>query len=213
MIELDSVVVVLVLEVLAVLLLLILGFLLFSKNKRSKENAASHYLINKLEKNEHNKAETLRKLVSESCVMEKDELTDWLAQVSYNDKLLYKQIIKMFLNRDVKLLTDIDKHVDNLSKPYFKLLDFAAIATEESEEMKAAKNKINNLIGENKLLTEQLSMAKKTMDEISAEYTRVFSGTQTELELENSSKKMLKTFKYAEQQVKASVKKLKANEL
>nr|WP_305909126.1 hypothetical protein [Methylomarinum sp. Ch1-1]MDP4522014.1 hypothetical protein [Methylomarinum sp. Ch1-1] len=48
----------------------------------------------------------------------------------------------------------------------------------------------------------------KTMDEISAEYTRVFSGKQSELELENSSKKMLRIFQEAENTIRSSVKEI-----
>jgi len=61
------------------------------------------------------------------------------------------------------------------------------------------------LTEDNNRLAEQLTVAMSTMDEISDEYTRVFSGTQTELELENSSKKMFSIFQKAGQKISKTI--------
>jgi hypothetical protein len=45
----------------------------------------------------------------------------------------------------------------------------------------------------------------QTIDDITGEYTRVFSGNQSALELENSSKKMLQIFHDAEHCIRTNL--------
>ncbi len=206
MIELDSVLVVILLEALGGLALLVVGFLLFSRIKSSGEQAAANELIDGLEDTKNIKNKKLQNIISEFCSIEEAELESYLSEITQSERLLYQQIIQIFLNKDSRLLQEIDSYVNDLSSPYIKLLSHTSSNSTESDtkQLKIAENKIQNLMDENKKVSDQLSIAMQTMDEISAEYTRVFSGMQTELELENSLKRMFEIFHTAEQQVKAS---------
>jgi hypothetical protein len=117
---------------------------------------------------------------------------------------LYQQIIRIFLNRDATVLGDIDQQIDKISEPYCKMLSYSSGSKDDTDKVKQQEQENDQLTRENERLGEQLTIAMNTMDEISAEYTRVFSGTQTELELENSSKKMFSIFQQASQKIKAS---------
>lgn len=213
MIELNSIFVVLMAEALAGLIFLLLGFFLFSKKQTLGEQTAANTLIDKLEDTEKVKTKQLEDMITENCNIEPDVVKGLLNEISSSERVLYQQMIKMFLNRDVELLNEMDLYIDNISEPYCKIIRHSSSNVAESGTLEVAEDKIERLNQEIARLGKQLTISLDTMDDISAEYTRVFSGTQTELELENSSKKMIGIFRDAEQQVKDSFKDKEAEKL
>ena len=210
MIELNSIFVVLLVEGLVCLVLLVIGGWLFFNKKNSGEQVAVHELIDKLEDTGNFKAKKQDEMVSKYCVKESDELKQLLSDITENEHVLYQQIIKMFVDRDVDLLQAIDQPIDKLSEPYYKIIRYVSENAAATEQQALSDNDLHRLKQENEKLGVQLKEAMHTIEEITAEYSKVFSGTQTELELENSSKKMFGIFKNAEHQVRASYKDLKA---
>ena len=209
MIELNSIFVVLLVEGLVCLVLLVIGRWLFYNKKNSGEQVAVHELIDKLEDTVNFKAKKQDEMVSKYCVKESDELKQLLSDITDNEHVLYQQIIKMFVNRDVDLLQAIDQPIDKLSEPYYKIIKYVSENAAATERQALSDNDLHRLKQENERLGVQLKEAMHTIEEITAEYSKVFSGTQTELELENSSKKMFGIFKNVEHQVRASYKDLK----
>jgi len=203
MIELSPVSMIFLVEISIVLFLFLVLLFFVSKNKRKGEHAASSKIIDKLKNIEKIKAKKLAELISEHCELEPEDLEGFLAEVKSNERKLYQQIIRIFLKRDVELLGKIDQHIDKFAEPYCKVLAHASGGDAEKE--KELEEKLNKVVEENKRLAEQLTIAMSTMDEISDEYTRVFSGTQTELELENSSKKMFSIFQKAGQKISKTI--------
>ena len=213
MIELNSVFVVLMAEALAGLIFLLLGFLLFTRKNNLVEQTAANKLIDKLENTEDIKTKQIEDMITENCNIEPVVVKKLLNEISSSERVLYQQMIKMFLNRDVELLNEMDQYIDNISEPYCKIIRHSSSNGAESGALEASEDKIERLNQEIARLGKQLTISLDTMDDISAEYTRVFSGTQTELELENSSKKMIGIFRDAEQQVKDSFKDKEAEKL
>jgi len=199
MIELDPFMVVLMIETTLVLVFILLVIFILSKNRAKGEHSASSLLIDKLQDTENIKSKKTRDMIAGHCHLEPGLLDNLLEEIKSSERHLYQQIIKIFLARDIKELKKIDQHIDKVSEPYCKIL---AHASGNGNEETQIEEKVQKLKIENERLTEQLTIAMSTMDEISAEYTRVFSGTQTELELENSSKKMFEIFQKASGQVK-----------
>jgi len=202
MIEIDSIILVFMAEALLAFFLLILVWFFISKKKTTGDELASEKVIEKLQDTENIKAKQLSILISTHCDLEPAKVNEVLADIRSNERQLYKQIIQVYLNRDVEALETIDQHIDQLSEPYCKLLARSSESAVDTDKIKKEQQEAKKLINENERLREQLTVAMNTMDEISAEYTRVFSGTQTELELDNSSKKMFMIFRQAEQQIK-----------
>lgn len=205
MVELNSIVVVILVEALLALFLLIFIWLLLSKKKVARDQQASHDFIDKLQNNEKNKEKKLIEIFSTHIHLEEMLEKELLAEMMSSERHLYQQIIQLFLKKDIDVLIAIGQYVDDFSQPYHKLLAYSSekglVNTAPLEEQKQINQ---HLIQENERLGEQLVIAIKALDEISDEYTRVFSGTQTELELENSSKKMFTIFQQAEQKTKAN---------
>lgn len=214
MIELNSITAVLMVEALVVLILLGLIFMVVFGQKSSGDQAAVHKLINKLKGSEKNKAEKRSEIIAEYCDVDPSALNEVLNEISSKERDLYKKIIQMFLSRDRKLLMQIDQHIDNLAKPYLSIAGISASNNEEeAEALETAKNEINRLKEESDVLRNELMITTDSMEEITAEYTRVFSGSQTELALENSSKKMFGIFRDTENRLKQSAKNIEIEDL
>ncbi len=204
MIELDSIMVVFMAEAVLVLFLLIFALLLLSRKHAIGAQEASGKVIDKLQDAEKIKAKKLSELVSVHCAIEPELLNDLQVEIKNSERHLYQQIIRIFLNRDKQVLKEIDQQIDSLIEPYCKLLTHSSGGREDTDKVSQQEQKNDQLAMENERLKEQLTIAMDTMDEISAEYTRVFSGTQTELELDNSSKEMFAIFQQAGQKIKAA---------
>lgn len=210
MIEFDSALIILMAEALAALLVLAVVALFIVARKRKKEHAAAKELINRLEEAEIGRIKKLGSLIQEHCVIDDDKLRGILKEISQCERTLYQQVLQIFLQRDVAVLQDIDRYVNKLSVPYCQLLQESNSleAPVNQEELEHARERISRLKKEGAMLSEQLQKAMQTMEEISNEYTRVFSGTQSELELNNSSKKMMSIFHQAEHTIRSSFKEL-----
>jgi uncharacterized protein YggT (Ycf19 family) len=214
MIELNSITVVLLVEALIVLLLLIIIFLMVYRNRNSVNQTAVYKLINKLEKDDKYKTKDLGNVFTESCGIDQALSEETINEISIKERKLYKQIVKIFFNRDIKLLAKVDQHINSLSEPYISLIRNSVVNNQaETKELVFTKNKINSLEQENDMLREKVAAATDTMKEISDEYMRVFRGTQTELELRKSSIKMFQTFRETKKRIENSVNKLEIEEL
>lgn len=199
MMAIDSALTILLVEALVVMLVLAIALLLIARHRRSKEMAEIDQFIDQMEMQALIKSQRLEQFLGEDCGLDPDVIGNVAAAVSDTERVLFQQIIRLFLKRELALLNDIEQQVSHLVDPYHKILvnrDELPEGTVLDEA--AAVHKLVSVERVNQQLIRQLDTAMKTIDEISAEYTRVFSGNQTALELENSSKKMLKIFFEAE---------------
>lgn len=197
MMTLDTALVIIMAEALAVLILLFAGLMFMSRKKRKQEMRAIDSFINKFNDQASFKNQPLSQLLSETCGLNDDAVEQTLKEVSDSERALMQIVIKLFLQREMSLLSQIEKRINSLSLPYFDLLTnlYSAKASQPSNSPQQGLERINQQ------LVQQLDTAMQTIDEITAEYTRVFSGNQTALELENSRKKMLKIFQDTEHSI------------
>lgn len=209
MMTLDSALVILLVEGLVVMMVLGLTVFFISRNRRAKEMAEIERFINQLSDEEVIKSRKLETILTEKCGIDSHTAAVTLREVGDAERALLQRIIQLFLQRSPALLNEIDQLIVNLSDPYCKLMaagpSSSSLASTASGSETISSNKAAGLERINQQLVRQLETAMKTIDEITAEYTRVFSGNQTALELENSSKKMQQIFHDVEQQIKANM--------
>lgn len=201
----DSAAFILMAEGLVAALLLAGGMFFFGRNRQMREVAAVEQFVNQMAEEEILKNRMLESILIENCGIGSDKAALVLQEVTSAERALLHRVIQLFLKRDPGLLKEIDQLVVNLSDPYCKLMsDPSAYAGPTSADADAdhVHNKLAGLERVNHQLVRQLDTAMQTIDEITAEYTRVFSGNQTALELENSSKKMLAIYQDVERQLK-----------
>ncbi|OQW75173.1 MAG: hypothetical protein BVN35_08695 [Proteobacteria bacterium ST_bin11] len=202
----DSVVVIFAAEALAFLTLLVIALFFISRNKRGKEMADIDHFITELEEQSVVKNRWLEQFLGESCGMLPAEIEPLLQQVNASERALFESVVRLFLKRELVLLNEIEQRIGELSEPYQNLLATrGGTAPVERLNESGQTSQLVGLERINQQLVRQLDNAMKTIDEMSAEYTRVFSGNQTALELENSSKKMLQIFHDAERGVRESI--------
>ncbi len=205
MIELDSLYVVLMIEVLVGLSILIFIVCFIIRRKSSNEQKAAHDLIDSLDDSGYEKIKDLDDMITEYCELDEALKKQVLTNIHCNERALYQKIIQMFLNKDVALLKEMDLYIDKISEPYCKIIKQSSQNTSDYAKLQAAEQEIDKLTRESKGLADQLKIAVDTVDQISSEYTRVFADTQTELILENSSKKMCDLFQQAEQELRMTI--------
>ena len=209
MIEVNSLFAVFVVEGLAALILLVVVVAFSMSRRNSNERSAVKDFVNKLKKGEKSRKEELSVRLSETCQLEDSALHDALAEIGVNEKQLYQHIVKMVLRRDPTLLAEIDKGVQVLSEPFCKLLAKLSTIEKADPAMNALTEKTNSEIqqlrSERERLSKQLSMAMETMDEVSNEYSKMFGSAKQAEELDFSRKRMLNTYKRAEEQMKEAL--------
>ncbi len=211
MMALDSAVVILMAEALAALLLLaIIGFWLF-RHRQGKEMAEIDNFISHYEDQAFLKTERLEQFLKKDCGLAPAAIETVLQTIDNAERALFQDVIRLLLKRELNLLNDIEQQINNLAEPYQNLLAHREPLPAQTSAAGAEGDSLDKLTSMeriNQQLIRQLDTAMKTIDEISAEYTRVFSGNQTALELENSSKKMQQIFADAEHHIRQSIKEL-----
>ena len=123
-------------EALLAFFLLILVWFFISKKKTTGDELASEKVIEKLQDTENIKAKQLSILISTHCDLEPAKVNEVLADIRSNERQLYKQIIQVYLNRDVEALETIDQHIDQLSEPYCKLLARSSESAVDTDKIK-----------------------------------------------------------------------------
>jgi hypothetical protein len=209
MMGLDSALVIVMAEALLAMIALALTLFFIARNRRNRELAEVERFINQLSDDEVLKSRLLETILTENCGVDSETAAATLLEVSGAERALLQRIIQLFLERNPALLSEIDQLIANLSDPYCKLLAGGSAKGSASGATSGtgagSDKKVAGLERINQQLVRQLDTAMKTIDEITAEYTRVFSGNQTAMELENSSKKMQQIFLETEQHLKSNI--------
>jgi hypothetical protein len=179
-----------------------ISFLWLSKRKRNKELHAIHQFIDQVEQDVTLNNKPLERLLSDACGLTPQETDNALKDINASERAVLHNVLQLFLQRELSLLKDIDQSISQLSEPYCKLINALSIKRRNPNTQDTHNPEQTNPEQTNQQLKQQLDTALHTIEEITAEYSRVFSGNQTALELENSSKKMLQIFYDAERSIK-----------
>lgn len=199
MMTVDTALVIVMAEALGVLILLAVGMIFISRKKRKQEMHAIDNFINQFNDQASFTNKPLHQLLSETCGLDEQAVEQTLKDVNDSERALMQIVLKLFLQREMSLLNKLNKCINNLSLPYCDLL--SNLQTPANDSLSRPSSSGQGLERINQQLVQQLDTAMQTIDEITAEYTRVFSGNQTALELENSRKKMLKIFQDTEHNI------------
>lgn len=201
MMGLDTALAILSLEALGVMTVACLAFFLISRKKRNTDIQAIDDYITQLDENTATRNQPLDHLLSSKCGMDRATVDSALQEITDSERALLQIIIKLFLQREIGLLSEIDEKISNLSEPYCQLLGKMHLNGAAAASNSTANSNDQGLEFINQQLVRQLNTAMQTIDDITAEYTRVFSGNQTALELENSRKKMMQIFQDTEHKI------------
>lgn len=188
----------------AEVLVLALAFVSFFYVRGSKAKDVEHKAVSALIKKLNNKWLSRQDEVlefGELPAIDDDALTILLDDIHKKEASLYQHIVKIFLQKEAAHLKSLDKHVSALSEPYWGVIKGLASqdgtglgGNEPDVEVKAA---LTIALDEKARLSAQLASALETLDDVSAEYTRMFSSSRDIDDLLESKEIMLSFYRQA----------------
>ena len=185
-----------------ILALVFVGFFYFMSEKgKTKEREAVSVLLKKLKKKKNNRKDDNIEM-AELPAFDEESLELLLDEIHKKETNLYQHVVKIFLQKEAAHLKSLDKHVNSLSEPYWDAIknlatnEVGAIEKdgESSAKLQAA---LNIAVAEKERLSEQLSSALETLDDVSTEYTRMFSSSRDVDDLMESKEIMLELYGHA----------------
>jgi hypothetical protein len=184
----------------------ILGLVFFiSKGKKKTTDKAIQVLVKRIKTN----AVTRKEKVNEDEIFSSfdskliDELFD---EVREKESKMYQHIVKIFLKKEPDDIKTLDVHMDEISAPYWKALkevvERSQLKAEDGADLTAIRAELELSLNEKDRLSEQLSTALKTLDEVSNEYVNMFEGKKEREELNKSKSRVMDCFHQALQKGK-----------
>ncbi len=180
----------------------------FWHKQQHRDRKAALHLIDRLKGAVSGQSGELAAVLGDIATLPEDRRDEFIDAVLAQEKTLYRQILKLFLERDGRLLPQVEKQVRALTELYRELLrqlpgDEAGVGTpaQDDEELRLAREKINHLQNEVDELARQLQVAMDTIESLSSEYTRMFAPDRTSEELETSRKRILATLQSSQRRL------------
>lgn len=208
--QVDSLTFILISELSVGLLVAIIIVLVWTLRRKNREQAAAQNFIERLKETEDERIDELKQRLKASTRASEEQLAYALEEFSLQEKTLYKQIIEVFLRRNLDSVLSIDTRVKAITEPFCKLLsDSKGVDESVLHDLRKARqlleeqtNRTKQLRFETNQLAEQLNSALETLDEVSSEYSKMFGESKSAEELEVSQKRILNVFRQAEMKVK-----------
>lgn len=208
--QIDSLTFILISELSVGLLVAIIIVLVWTLRRKNREQAAVQNFIEHLKETEDERIDALKQRLKSSTRASEEQLAQTLEEFSLQEKTLYKQIIEVFLHRNLDSVLSIDTRVKAITEPFCKLLsDSKGVDESVLQDLRKARqlleeqtNRTKQLRFEANQLAEQLNSALETLDEVSSEYSKMFGESKNAEELEVSQKRILNVFRQAEMKVK-----------
>ncbi|MEH6502482.1 MAG: hypothetical protein V7682_01135 [Cycloclasticus sp.] len=178
--------------------LIILGLILFVASRQKKTtHKAIQTLIKKIKKNAVNRKEK----VNEDDVfssLDGNLIDELFEEVREKESKMYQHIVKIFLKKEADDLKSLDSYMDEISAPYWKALkevvEQSRVNVQDGADSSPVSMEMTLVVNENERLSEQLSAALKTLDEVSNEYANMFDGKKEREELNSSRARVLDHF-------------------
>lgn len=185
--------------VLMLALWLIVG--LVWRRRRSQEQSELKQFIDRLDETTPMGNKALSDWLGR-CGLDSGRIENLLCEVNFSERLLYHRIVELLLKRDMTVLQALEQAIAQLPEPYLRAIETLSQAQQPIASLSLpAPESMARLELVNEQLRNQLEIALHIVDDLTIEYTRVFSGQQTALEIENSHKRIVQIFQQTEQQL------------
>lgn len=195
MIEINPSLAILTAEILAVMVAIMLFLLFRALFQRRGQETAANDLVKHISEGAGARHQELSDTLNDIRADLDPELVEKaLNELKASENALYRQVLLLFLRRDPKLLNELEQRVRGLYQPFCQIIQSIPEQAKEDPELARvlshAEAEILWLKAENARLVNQSQMTRRSFDEISAEYAKMFNGA-TAKELENSRLRIL----------------------
>lgn len=211
MIEIYPLAAILTVEALFALLIWV-GFLLVGRwnRGRARRGEATH-LVERIQEAEPARRDDLAVACEQLGPAITDELRNATVEgVLLRERLLYRQIVKLFIEPSADALKQVEALIGDNAEPYWRLLrvmaehSAAPAAPTDNTAAILQRAELARLAAENKSLEAQLIAARKALEDVSNEYAQMFGGAKPAEELRRSLRHVLDVFQEAEHAVRRS---------
>jgi len=191
MIEVPVVLFSLLVEGFVALLIVISVYVFILKKQKNKETEAIKKLVEQIKVQSDIRMQKTGSFLSEKYRFEGDELDKAVKTIDQSEKKFMQKLVNVYHKRDIDGLLVMDACVAELIESFKELSPvmpdskiLAEMATGENEQTETVQEEIADLKRLNENLTEELTITKKTMGNMIAEFGNMFGGGK-EHELEN----------------------------
>jgi uncharacterized membrane-anchored protein YjiN (DUF445 family) len=216
MIEIHALTALFGLETIIALLASVIALAYRAQRRKKREKQQAETWVRKFRSREGQRLESLAgELAAGGEGMDGELRQNTLAAVNQNERALYHAILEAFLRQDLSKLAELEVQVQNLSAPWQALLrqasslpnlamadmqaQNAALAAELAQARADQGQALAQARQEREAVQQQLGHAIATLDQVSAEYAKMFGERKTAEELQASRARMLLAFRAAEQ--------------
>jgi hypothetical protein len=220
MIDLSSLTVMLLSQLFIAFLLLVVVYLVWTLRCRGQEQADLRRFILRFKKGESRNQLRIGERLRLVPALDESQLLPVLDEYGMQEKRLYRQVFDLILRRNLKELNALDQRLGALIAPLLELLASqpgnGQARTGDApllESLQAELENARRVIGEQTAhiqqikeettrLSEQLSTALETLEEVSGEYSKMFGSSQNSEELAFSLQRMRNLFHETESRLR-----------
>lgn len=167
------------------ILFLILGTILFlSKKRKIKDKALAMVLVDKIKNAEPEKREKLLDMLKNEYGYDEEKAQEKIEAMIGSEKVLYGNLLKIFLKKDRDKISDFDKNLNDLIASY-QSVNKNGDNDGKSGDDKGKGSKVvlmreenSNLREANAKLKRDLDAAMQTMESMMSEYASMYEGGQ-----------------------------------
>lgn len=211
MIEIHALTALFGLEAIIALLASVIALVYHARRRKKREKQQAEAWVRKFQSREGQRLESLAGGLAEAGEgMDGALRQNTLAAVNQNERALYHAILDAFLHQDLSKLAELEFQVQSLSAPWQALVRQAAsqpaLAMAEMQAQTAAlaaeleqAQALAQARQAREAVQQQLGQAISALDQVSAEYAKMFGERKTAEELQASRARMLLAFRAAEQ--------------
>ncbi len=181
MFEVSSIIFSLLIEGFILLLVLLSVLLYFQYKRKSKDKVASQKLVKKIKDQAKARKELTSTFLREKFGLEGKELEKVMNTINKSELKFMQTVINMYLHRDDQTLMVMDENVAELIETYKDLSPKISEVGNPAdlpagEPDPALIEELNELRENNERLSDELSITKKTMGNMIAEFGNMFGG-------------------------------------
>ena len=167
------------------ILFLILGTILFlSKKRKIKDKALAMVLVDKIKNAEPEKRKKLLDMLKNEYGYDEEKAQEKIEAMIGSEKVLYGNLLKIFLKKDRDKISDFDKNLNDLIASY-QSVNKNGDNDGKSGDDKGKGSKVvlmreenSNLREANAKLKRDLDAAMQTMESMMSEYASMYEGGQ-----------------------------------
>ena len=159
------------------LIFIIVIFMLFRRRRADK--AYVRDIIQDYKESKPKNDIDIKSRLEEGCYIAGEDADKVMTMITASEKTLLKRLLNLYLGNERHCLSDIQKDVEDLGNSWISVARESAAnamtTVSNDEAMNVLEGRISEMESENRKMSERLTEAMQTMEEIMVEYGRLYA--------------------------------------